>query len=475
MVPPVTDAFHLSMTIAGERVPGSAHFDVTNPATEEPCGTAPSCSREELERAMDAASQAYRAWRRDISLRRELMLRAAKAIGDDETALSRTLTLEQGKPLSEALDEVRGAAYWLKTTAKLDLPIELIDDDDDKRVEVRRRPLGVVGAITPWNYPVLLALWKLAPALLAGNTVVLKPSPYTPLSTLALGETLNRVLPPGVLNVVSGDDELGAWITAHPAVRKVTFTGSVRTGKRVMAAAAEDLKRVTLELGGNDAAIVLDDVDPAQIAERLFWGAFENSGQVCSAIKRLYVHESVIEPLARAIAQLAKDTKMGHGLDPEVELGPVNNRAQLEHVTGLIERARRDGASVLAGGDRRAGPGYFMPATVLLGLDDDAAVVSEEQFGPVLPILSFRDADEVIERANATPFGLSGSVWSASVERALDVGGALECGTVWINQHLAIPANAPFGGFKHSGIGREHGRWGLEAFTEPQTVNIAKR
>ena len=463
-----------TMTIGGEPVPGSAHFDVLNPATEEVYGAAPECSRAELDRAMDAASAAFGEWRRDESRRRDLMLQAGAAIKEDADAIAQVLTQEQGKPLSAALGEVRGTAYWMATTAKLELPVEVVRDDERGRIEVRRRPLGVVGAITPWNYPVLLAMWKIAPALLAGNTVVLKPSPFTPLSTLALGETLRRVLPPGVVNIVSGGNELGAWITAHPAVRKVSFTGSVGTGKKVMAACAEDLKRVTLELGGNDAAIVLDDVDPQKIAEDVFWGAFDNSGQVCSAIKRLYVHKDVIEPLSDALSTLARETKMGSGLEDGVELGPINNRPQFEKVRGLLDNAKSDGARVLAGGERLGERGFFVQATVLRDVEESAAIVKEEQFGPVLPILAFDDIADVVERANATPFGLSGSVWSASEERALEVGGELECGTVWVNQHLSIPANAPFGGMKHSGLGREHGHWGLEAYTEPQTVNVSR-
>ena len=463
---------HPRMSIGGENVPGASRFDVENPATEERCGSAPECTREELDRAMQAAADAFAGWSRAPD-RREILTRAAGAIRDHKDRLARVLTLEQGKPLGEALEEIGGTAYWLKATTKFELPVESIEESAKRRIEVRRRPLGVVGAITPWNYPVLLAMWKIAPALLAGNTVVLKPSPHTPLSTLVLGEILQEVLPPGVLNIVSGQDALGAWITEHPATRKVTFTGSVATGKKVMASAAHDLKRVTLELGGNDAAIVLDDVDPAKIAEALFWGAFENSGQVCSAIKRLYVHEAVIEPVTQAIAALADATPMGDGMKEGVELGPINNRAQFERVVELLEDAKRDGAKVRAGGERVGRKGHFLAATVLRGLGEEARVVAEEQFGPVLPILPFNRVEDVIERANGTPFGLSGSVWSANVDRALEVGEALECGTVWVNQHLSIPIHAPFGGFKHSGIGREHGRWGLEAFTEPQTFNVA--
>lgn len=463
------------MTIGGEAISGSARFDVLNPADETAFASAPECTRHELDRAMDAATEAFRTWRQDEAQRRDALLAGAKAIRAACEPIARVLSQEQGKPLSDAVDEVRGAAYWLKATAKLELPVEVVRDDAKVRIEVRRRPLGVVGAITPWNYPVSLAAWKIAPALLTGNTLVLKPSPYTPLSTLLLGEVLREHFPPGVLNIVSGSDALGAWITTHPAVRKVSFTGSVATGKKVLAASAEDLKRVTLELGGNDAAIVLDDVEVEKIAEDVFWGAFDNSGQVCSAIKRLYVHESVFDALASALTERVRAAVVGPGLQEGVDLGPVNNRVQMDKVIDLLEDAKGAGARVLCGGAREGSRGYFVQPTLLTDVGDDTRLVAEEQFGPVLPMLPFSDPADAVARANATRFGLSGSVWSSDSERATELGAELECGTVWINQHLSITANAPFGGFKHSGLGREHGPWGLAAYAEPQAIHIHKR
>jgi acyl-CoA reductase-like NAD-dependent aldehyde dehydrogenase len=303
---------------------------------------------------------------------------------------------------------------------------------------------------------------------------VLKPSPFTPLSTLRLGEILRDVLPPGVLNVVSGGDELGAWITQHPAVRKISFTGSVATGKRVAAAAAPDLKRVTLELGGNDAAIVLPDADLGAIADKLFWGAFENSGQVCSAIKRVYVHEDQFARLRDELTQRARSVKMGDGLEPDTQLGPINNRPQFERVIELVEDARRAGARFTTGGAPRAGAGYFFEPTIVTGVAEGTRIVDEEQFGPALPLLTYRDVDEAVERANATMFGLSGSVWGSDTARATEIASRLECGTAWVNKHLDISPNAPFGGFKWSGIGVENGPWGLLAFTEIQVINVAK-
>ena len=463
-----------TMTIDGQSVPGTERFGVVNPANGEVFAHAPECSRAQLDAAMEAAARAFPDWRGDLERRRKGLVACAKALKQRLADLGPILTREQGKPLARATEELVGAAVWLQYTASLEIPVEVVQDDANQRVEVRRRPLGVVGAITPWNYPVLLAVWKIAPALLAGNTIVLKPSPYTPLSTLKLGEILRDALPPGVLNVVSGGDALGAWITEHPAVRKISFTGSVATGKRVAAAAAPDLKRMTLELGGNDAAIVLEDADPQRVAERLFWGAFTNTGQVCSAIKRLYVDERIAKPLVEAMAEVARAVRLGDGLEPGTQLGPLNNAPQFERVIELVEDARRHGARIVTGGAPREGPGYFYPATLVTGIAEGTRLVDEEQFGPALPILVFRDVDDAVERANRTPYGLSGSVWSARPERAAEVADRLECGTAWVNQHMAIAPNTPFGGAKWSGLGVENGPWGLLGFTEIQTVSIAR-
>jgi acyl-CoA reductase-like NAD-dependent aldehyde dehydrogenase len=462
------------MTIGGEAASGSRSFGVVNPATGEVFSQAPDCTREELDAAMDAARTAHASWRQDENARREALRRCAAVLREKAVELGPVLTREKGKPLPMAVGEFLGSSIWFDTTAGLELPVEVVQDDENARIEVRRRPLGVVGAITPWNFPIILAVWKIAPALLAGNTLVVKPSPYTPLATLELGRVLQEALPPGVLNVVSGGNDLGAWITEHPAVRKISFTGSVATGKRVAASAAADLKRVTLELGGNDPAIVLPDVDPAAVAEKLFWGAFDNSGQICVAIKRVYVHEDVYPDLLGRLSELASGVKMGDGMQEGVELGPVNNAPQFERVKELVEDAKRSGASIAAGGKAREDGGYFFEPTVVGDVDDSVRIVSEEQFGPVLPIVRYRDVDDAVARANATHFGLGASVWSSDVERATDIAGELECGTAWVNQHKNLVPHAPFGGAKWSGIGVENGPWGLLGFTEIQTINVAK-
>jgi acyl-CoA reductase-like NAD-dependent aldehyde dehydrogenase len=272
--------------------------------------------------------------------------------------------------------------------------------------------------------------------------------------------------------VLAGGDELGAAMTAHAGIDKISFTGSVATGKKVLASAAATLKRVTLELGGNDPAIVLGDVDPVTAATQLFWGAFTNSGQICTAIKRVYVHESIYEPLVRAISEVARRTKVGPGLTPGSELGPVNNEAQYRRVAELLEDAEARGASFPAGRGLREGDGYFFDPVIVTDVDDDARIVAEEQFGPALPILPFRDIDDALARANAGHFGLSASIWTEDFERGAELASELDCGTAWVNQHLALSPLAPFGGSKWSGIGYENGQWGIDGFTQLQAVNI---
>ena len=305
-------------------------------------------------------------------------------------------------------------------------------------MELARRPLGVVAAITPWNFPLTLAFWKIAPALLAGNTLVLKPSPFTPLTTLKVGELLRDVFPPGVVNIVSGGDDLGAFMTTHPVPRKISFTGSVETGKKVALSAAPDLKRVTLELGGNDPAIVLDDADPATVATAIFAGAFNNNGQVCSAIKRVYVPEALYDGVVEGLAAHARAIKVGEGTEDGVKLGPINNEPQFERVKELVADALSHGATAVTGGKAMDRAGYFFEPTILTGLSDGTRIVDEEQFGPALPVVPYRDLGDAIDRANATHFGLSGSVWGADADRAAEVAAQLECGTAWVNTHLAL-------------------------------------
>jgi acyl-CoA reductase-like NAD-dependent aldehyde dehydrogenase len=463
-----------TMTIDGTQRRASRGLPVLNPATEEPIGEAPAATPEQLDEAVAAAKRSFASWRRDEGARREALVCAAEALSAQAQAIGKTLTLEQGKPLAQAVGEVMGAAAQLKNAAKQPLPHEVTRDDDKVHIEVTYRPYGVVAGITPWNFPVMMAASKIAPALLTGNTIVLKPSPFTPLSTLQLGTAIASALPAGVLNVVSGDNDVGARLTAHPDVKKISFTGSVATGKKVALAAAADLKRVTLELGGNDPAIILDDVDPAAIAPQIFWSAFMNCGQICIAVKRVYVPEAMLPALTEAVAKLAREVKVGEGIDPTTQLGPINNGMQLERVASLVADAKKHGAKVHAGGERLGRKGYFFAPTILTGVGDDVAVVAEEQFGPVLPLLPYKSVDDAVARANATHFGLGASVWSKDVARATEIGKQLDAGTVWINQHVALSPYAPFGGAKHSGIGEAGGRWGVESFMQKHVINVRK-
>jgi acyl-CoA reductase-like NAD-dependent aldehyde dehydrogenase len=322
---------------------------------------------------------------------------------------------------------------------------------------------------------VLLAVWKLAPALLAGNTVVLKPSPLTPLTTLRLGELCRELLPPGVVNVISGGDDLGRRIVRHRVPRKITFTGSVSAGRSVAAAAGESIKRLTLELGGNDAALLLPGIDAGSVADDLIHAAFINSGQACNAVKRLYVHERDHAAVVEAVAERAAALRVGDGLDEDCDLGPLINEAQLLRVAALVDNARAGGGTVVTGGRRLTRRGFFFAPTVVTGLEAGDRLVEEEQFGPVLPVIAYRDVDRAVDEINAGPFGLCGSVWSSDLEAATAVATRLDCGSAWVNQHLAMGPHLPFGGSKFSGIGTENGIAGLLEYTQLQVLNVRRR
>lgn len=464
-----------SMTIDGRAVRGEATMGVINPATEEVIAEAPDASEAQLDAAVAAANAAFPAWAaRPIAERQALVAAIADQLEANSDELSRIITAEQGKSRAGSDFEISLSANWCRGVAEFTLPVEVIEDNPDRRVEIRHTPIGVVGAITPWNVPLLMAIWKIAPALLAGNTVVLKPSPYTPLATLRLGELLRDVFPAGVLNIVSGGNELGQWITDHPGIGKVTFTGSTATGRKVMESAARTLKHVTLELGGNDAAIVLPDVDPKAIAPQLFWGAFFNSAQVCVAIKRLYIHADIYDAVAHELVEFARTVTVGDGSHQGTDLGPVQNKMQYEKVKSLLDDARANGQRFLLGGEVPEGPGYFIPISIVDNPPEDSRVVTEEAFGPVLPLLKYDDVEDVIRRANDTDTGLGGSVWAQDVDKARDIAARLQTGTVWINEMFAFMPNAPFSGHKQSGLGVAHGMHGLLEFTNTQTITSRK-
>jgi acyl-CoA reductase-like NAD-dependent aldehyde dehydrogenase len=465
-----------TMTIGGRGVVGASSFNVLNPANEEVVGLAPNCSRDQLEEAVAAARKAFPAWKATpYAERQRLVAQVGKVLASNIDALRRLLTAEQGKTLDGAAADVMGGAFWCQSIASLVLPVTINEDSPTRRSETRHVPLGVVGAIAPWNFPILLACFKIAPALLAGNTVILKPSPFTPLTTLRIGELLRDVLPPGVLNVVSGGDDLGPWMTSHKGIDKISFTGSSQTGRKVMASAAFSLKRITLELGGNDAAIVLPDIDVQKTAQELFWAAFGNSGQICIAVKRMYVHKDVYEPLKEALVAYAKTVKVGDGSEQGIQLGPIQNRLQYQRVIGLIQDAKEKGYKFLMGGIPEADKGYFVPVTILDNPPEESRIVQEEQFGPVLPLIEFEDVDDAIVRANASEYGLGASVWSADEEKARAIAVQLSAGTVWINEAQHLSPFAAFGGHKQSGVGVENGLEGLLEYTAVQTITLKKK
>ena len=462
------------MLINGKMSNGSRSLDVVDPATGEVFATSACASREEIEDAVAAAAAAYPAWSAtSLEERRSVLIKMAEAIEANLESIARTLTSEQGKPIADALGEVGGAAYFLRYYADLEIPVEMIEDNEVRRVELHRKPLGVVAAIVPWNFPVLTAVNKAGAALLTGNTVVVKPAATTPLATLEIAALWQDIVPPGTVNIVTDKNDLGDVLTGHPLVRKISFTGSTNTGMKVMSAGSSTLKRMTLELGGNDSGIVLDDCDPDIVSQQLFDSAFANNGQVCIALKRLYVHDSQYDAVCAKLAEIAKTTVVGPGSQQGTKLGPVQNRVQYDKLKALIEETRDQG-TIIAGGDSPEGSGYFINPTIVRDIADDARLVTDEQFGPVLPVMRYADINDVVERANNTSFGLGNSVWSADPERAGAVAERLDSGSVWINKHGDIGPNTPFAGAKMSGVGIEMGMHGLLEFTQAKVMNFAK-
>ncbi|KTF68937.1 MULTISPECIES: aldehyde dehydrogenase family protein [unclassified Sphingomonas] len=462
------------LLINGALVDGASTFDVINPATAQPFARCPKADPELLDAAVAAAKAAFPAWAATpIEARAALVDAVAARLQERAGEFAHLLTTEQGKPLDQAMGEVMGTVFTLRAFAQMRPEKKVLHDEGGNKVIEHRTPLGVVAAITPWNFPIILAANKIGPALVTGNTMVLKPAPTTPLTTLLLGEIFAELLPPGVVNILCDQNDLGGMLTAHPDVAKVAFTGSTATGKKVMASAADGMKRVTLELGGNDAAIVLDDVEPAVAAKKVFQGAMYNAGQICVAVKRAYVPEAMYDAFCDEIAELARNTVVDDGAKQGAKVGPIQNAMQFEKVKALIDDARQRG-TVLAGGAPLDRPGYFIPPTIVRDLDDDAPLVREEQFGPVLPVLKYSDIDDVIARANASEYGLGGTVWGRDVARATEVAMRIDTGTVWVNQHLAIDPNIPFRGSKQSGIGGELGQAGLHEYTQAHIVNAVE-
>ena len=449
---------------------------VYDPATGELIGNTKMSTPADVDVAVEKAKQAQKSWGAlSHAERSNYLLKAADAVKDAAEALAHILAREVGKPLNgpNARFEAGACEAWLRANADFPLEDEVLVDDDSGKAVLSYVPIGVVGAIGPWNWPMMISIWQLAPSLRMGNAVILKPSEHTPLSVQALVEVLNQVLPKDVLQVIPGAGDIGQAVSEHPGIDKIMFTGSTKTGQAIMRSAATDMKRVTLELGGNDAGIVLDDINVDEMAQDLFWGAFINTGQTCAALKRLYVPASIYDDVVQALANIAAETPMGQGVSEENVLGPLQNAAQQKIVADLVEEARQGGATIVTGGnpdDNQAG--FFYPATIVANVDQDNPLVQIEQFGPALPIIKYDDLDQAIEWANELEVGLGSSVWSADETRARDVANRLIAGTTWINKHGAVDPRVPFGGVKKSGMGLEFGVEGLKQVALPKVTSV---
>ncbi len=463
------------MTIGGRSVDAASGFDVINPADGKPFAKAPDCSPAQLDEAVTSARVAFPTWRdTPIEQRQALVDKAGILLMEHADDLGRVLLREQGRPFDLCKGELLHAGQWLQAVSAMTPPVHVSEDTEHSLIETRYAPLGVICAISPWNFPVALSVWKIAPALVAGNTMVMKPSPFTPLTMLKVGELLADVFPPGVLNVISGGDQLGPIMTAHAGFAKISFTGSTATGRKVMETASRDLKRLTLELGGNDAAIVMPDVDLDQVAQTIFHSAFFNTGQVCVATKRLYVHEDVYDGLRDRLAAMAADIKVGDGAEQGSQLGPVQNRRQYDRVMELLADARANELTLIEGSAVPDNGGYFVPVTIVDNPPEKSRVVQEEAFGPVLPMLKFADVDAVIDRVNDSDYGLAGAVFCSDIGQATAIARRIETGSVAINQALGLRPDTMFAGRKQSGFGVENGIEGLLEYMAPQSIYIAR-
>ncbi|WP_449385392.1 gamma-aminobutyraldehyde dehydrogenase [Cellulomonas soli] len=474
-----TGPVELLNLIGGERRGASdgRTSDVVDPATGQAYATAPVSSEQDVADAYEAASGAFASWGRTTPAERQLaLLRLADAVEARAEEFVAVESRNTGKPLHlAATDEVPPCVDQLRFFAGAARVLDGLSAGEYLEGHtswIRREPVGVVGQVTPWNYPLMMAVWKIAPALAAGNTVVLKPSDTTPASTLLLAEVAAQVLPPGVLNVVCGDRDTGRALVSHPRPDMVAITGSVRAGSQVAAAASADVKRVHLELGGKAPVIVFADADIAAAAEGIAAAGYYNAGQDCTAATRVLVQASAHADFVAALAEQATGTRTGRPDDPDVAFGPVNNALQLERVTGFLDRLP-DHASVLAGGHRLGSQGYFVEPTVVDGLRQDDEAVQDEIFGPVITVQTFSDEAEALALANGVRYGLASSVWTKDHGTALRVSRALDFGVVWINTHIPFVAEMPHGGFKQSGYGKDLSMYGFEDYTRIKHVMSA--
>ncbi|MCP4320106.1 MAG: aldehyde dehydrogenase family protein [Hyphomicrobiales bacterium] len=447
---------------------------IVNPSTEKTFARVPKGTKNHINKAVAAAKRAFPAWsQRPISERQAMVEKMADVVSNNAEMLARLLSKEQGKPMPEAMGEMGWTEGYLRHYASLQPSGRMIQNDDEFKIEVRRVPLGVVAGICPWNFPVLVPFWKIGPALVAGNTIVIKPAPTTPLTILKILELCNSFVPAGVINVVCDENDLGPMLTNHPDVAKVSFTGSSETGKKIMASAAGTVKRVTLELGGNDPAIVLPDVNVKETAAQIYGGAFLNAGQVCLAVKRVYAHAEIYDEFCNELATLAREAIVGDGLQQGSSIGPVQNKEQFKKVKALIKSADKDG-TIMTGGVVKGKKGYFIKPIIVRDVKDGDDIVDKEQFGPILPVIRFKDIKKVGKKANASDYGLGASVWSGDVSKATKIASGIESGSVWVNQHINIGPHIPMAGFKTSGLGVEQSGEGLDEYTQIQVLNVAK-
>ncbi|NKI98582.1 aldehyde dehydrogenase family protein [Novosphingobium sp. SG707] len=462
------------LLIDGALVDGAGEMPVINPATGRAFATVPRADAAQLDAAVAAGRGAFPGWAAlSYAERRVFLERFAAGVEARFEELARLMTMEQGKPLDQARFEVGGTIAGLRWFAAQEIGPHVIRDTPTERITEHRSPLGVVAAITPWNFPLILLVVKLAPALITGNVVIAKPAPTTPLTTLLLGEVAADILPPGVFQTLVDANDLGGALTSHPGIAHVSFTGSTATGKKVLSSTADTLKRFTLELGGNDAALVLDDADVGKVAPAIFGAAMVNAGQVCLAAKRVYAPRAIYDELCDALGALARAAAVGDGLDQGSQIGPVQNAAQYAKLIDYLAEAREQG-KIVAGGAPLEREGYFIAPTIVRDLPDDARLVREEQFGPVLPVLPYDDLGQAIAAINASEYGLGGTIWTGNPERGEQVAMLIDSGTVWVNRHLDLPFDVAFGGAKQSGLGRQQGIEGLQEFTQAKIINIAK-